>query len=233
MRFASRMYLPRMHAVIVGCSRVGGELAQALESRGYTVSIIDRDATSFEQRLHPGFHGKKLEGIGFDREILEEAGIREAEIFVSATRGDNTNIVSARIAKEHYEVPKVAALIYDPRRAEIYERLGISTVASVAWSTDQIMARVMPTSDNIEWTIGSGEVVVVGVPAPEAFIGMAVEELREPGRVAIVAMSRLGKTVVPEAKSVIQEGDFLHLAVVRSLLAEVSEKLLGKRESSH
>lgn len=227
------MYLRIMHAVIVGCSRVGGELAQALESRGYTVSIIDRDAKSFEERLHPGFHGKKLNGIGFDREILEEAGIRDAEIFVSATRGDNTNIVSARIAKEHYEVPKVAALIYDPRRAEIYERLGISTVASVAWSTDQIIARVMPTDDNVEWTVGSGEVVVIGTTAPEAYIGKPLEEVREPGKVTVVAMSRLGRTVIPETKTVIQEGDFLHLSVLRSILPDLLARLAMKKEHGH
>lgn len=222
-----------MHAVIVGCSRVGGELAHALESKGYTVSIIDRDAASFEQRLHPGFHGKKLEGIGFDREILEEAGIKEAEIFVSATRGDNTNIVSARIAKEHYEVPKVAALIYDPRRAEIYERLGISTVASVAWSTDQIIARVMPDPERVEWTVGSGEVVVIGIPAPSSLIGQPLDSLRESGKVSVVTLSRLGKTLVPDLRSVIQEGDFLHLAVLRSYVKELEAKLMNPRKEEH
>ncbi|HEX2179288.1 MAG TPA: TrkA family potassium uptake protein, partial [Actinomycetota bacterium] len=125
-----------MHAVIVGCGRVGAELAQVLEGRGYTVSLIDKDPNSFEQRVLPGFSGKKLVGMGFDQDILEEAGIRDAEIFASVTRGDNTNIVSARIAKEHYDVPRVVALIYDPRRAQMYERLGIQTVATVAWATD-------------------------------------------------------------------------------------------------
>lgn len=210
-----------MNAVIVGCGRVGAELAHALEERGFSVSIIDKDPTSFEHRLHPGFHGKRLEGIGFDRDILEEAGIKDAEIFVSATRGDNTNIVSARIAKEHYGVSHVAALIYDPRRAQIYERLGISTVASVAWATDQLLARILPKSEAVEWTVGSGDVVVIGLPAQKQMIGKPIEELREPLRVHVVALTRFGKTQIPDRKTVVQEGDFLHLSVLRSALSEL------------
>lgn len=222
----------RMHAVIVGCSRVGGELAHALEDRGYTVSIIDRDINAFEQRLHPGFHGKKVIGIGFDRDVLEEAGIRDAEIFVSATRGDNSNIISARIAKEHYEVEKVAALIYDPRRVETYERLGIQTVASVAWSTDQLLARLFPKAESIEWTVGSGEVVVVGVPAPAHLVGRPVDDLRQPGKMVVVAFTRLGKTQIPDVKTVIQEGDFLHLSVVRTEVASL-DAIISTEQESH
>ena len=224
---ARRLYSVLMHAVIVGCGRVGAELAQALEERGVTVSIIDKDATQFEHRLHPGFHGKKLEGIGFDRDILEEAGIKDAEIFVSVTRGDNTNIVCARIAKEHYGIQKVAALIYDPRRAQIYERLGITTVASVAWATDQILARVLPTAESIEWTVGSGEVVVVGIPASPPLIGKPIDDLREPLKVHIVALTRFGKTQIPDKKTIVQEGDLLHLSVVRTSLGDVMERLLS------
>lgn len=214
-----------MHAVIVGCGRVGAELAQALERRRYTVSIIDKDPNAFEQRVLPGFSGKKLVGVGFDQEILEQAGIRDASIFASVTRGDNTNIVSARIAKEHYNVPKVAALIYDPRRAQMYERLGISTVASVAWATDQILARVLPSGKSVEWTIGSGEVVVVGFPSPRAFIGRPVEDLRDPTKARVVALTRFGTTQIPDLKTLIQEGDMIHLAVARSALPEMEERL--------
>lgn len=225
------MYLGWVHAVIVGCGRVGAELAQALEARAYSVSIIDKDAQAFEQRLLPGFSGKKLTGVGFDQEILEEAGIRDAEIFVSVTRGDNTNIVAARIAKEHYNVPRVAALIYDPRRAQMYERLGISTVAEVAWATDQMLARVLPSAKSVEWTIGSGEVVVLGIPAPPGFIGKPIEDLRQPGKARVVALSRFGATQIPDLRTIIQEGDFIHLAVLRSALDEM-EKLFGFSETA-
>lgn len=212
-------------AVIVGCGRVGAQLAQDLEARGFQVAIIDTDKNAFEQRLYSGFSGKKVVGIGFDREVLERAGISGAEIFVSATRGDNTNIVSARIAKEHYRVPRVAALIYDPRRAELYERLGITTVATVAWATDQIMARILPSAKSVEWTVGSGEVVVIGVPAPSHYIGKSIEELREPGKLRVVALTRFGATQIPDLKTIIQQGDFLHLAVLRSALDEIEERL--------
>lgn len=200
-------------------------MAQAIETRGGTVSIIDRDPNSFEQRLHPGFHGKKLVGIGFDQDILEEAGIKQAAMFVSVTRGDNTNIVSARIAKEHYRVPKVAALIYDPRRVQIYERLGISTVATVAWATDQMLARVLPSTESVEWTVGSGEVVVVGIPSPESRIGQKLESLEIPGRVRVAALTRFGATQIPDSNAVIQEGDFIHLSVLRSSMSDVEEIL--------
>lgn len=214
-----------MHAVIVGCGRVGAELAQALESRDQSVAIIDSNRSAFGERLHPGFRGKQLYGIGFDRDILEEAGIREAGIFVSATRGDNTNILCARIAKEHFGVQRVAALIYDPRRAQIYERLGISTVASVSWATDQLLAKVLPSSEAVEWTVGSGEVVVMGVPAPVSLIGKPIEDLREPGKVHVMALTRFGKTQIPDFKTLVQEGDFMHLSVLRSALTEVDERL--------
>lgn len=214
-----------MHAVIVGCGRVGAELARALEGRGFSVAIIDKDEIAFEERVLPGFKGKKIVGVGFDRQSLEEAGIRDAEIFASVTRGDNTNIVSARIAKEHYNVSKVAALIYDPRRAQMYERLGISTVGTVAWATDQILARVLPTAESVEWTVGSGEVVVIGIPAPPPFIGRPIEDLRDPGKARVVALTRFGSTQIPDIKTIVQEGDFIHLAVQRSALSDLEEHL--------
>lgn len=219
-----------MHAVIVGASRVGAELAELLERRGYTVAVIDMDREQFDVRLYPGFHGKRVEGLGFDREVLEEAGVTEADIFVSATRGDNSNIVSARIAKEHYGVKKVAALIYDPRRAPIYERLGITTVSSVSWSADQLLARVVPSTETIEWTIGSGEVVVIGVPVPAQLVGKQASEVVIKGKMVIAALARFGETILPDPKTTLQEGDFLHISVLRSALSEMRE-VLGMTQS--
>ncbi len=225
------MYVDFVHAVIVGCGRVGAQLAQVLESLGFTVSIIDKDPHAFEQRLWGSdFSGKKLVGWGFDKDLLEEAGIKDAEIFVSATRGDNTNILCARIAKEHFGVPNVAALIYDPRRAQIYERLGIATVASVAWATDQLLSKVLPSSEAVEWTVGSGEVVVVGLPAPASLIGKPIEDLREPSKVHVMALTRFGKTHIPDLKTLVQEGDFMHLSVLRSALAEIDQRLKSLEE---
>jgi trk system potassium uptake protein TrkA len=210
--------------VIVGCGRVGAELADSLGQRGFTVSVIDKDELAFE-RLHPSFEGKTLVGPGFDRELLEEAGIREAEVFMAVTNGDNSNIVSARIAKEHYQVPKVAARIYDPRRAQIYGRLGIQTVATVAWTTDQVLARVLPIFESIESTIGSGEILIVGARAPKGLVGHKLAELNVPGQMSVTAYTRFGETVMPEAKTIVQEDDFLHLAVVRGAIDELRNRL--------
>ncbi|RIK05091.1 MAG: potassium transporter TrkA [Acidobacteria bacterium] len=215
-----------MHAVIVGCGRVGAELADALGERGYTVSIIDKDFAAFE-RLPSGFGGKTLVGPGFERSILEDAGIKNAEIFIAVTNGDNSNIVSARVAKEYYKVPKVAARIYDPRRAVIYERLGISTVAIVAWTTDQILSKVFPSAESIEWTPGSGEVVVLGIPAPDSMIGRPASELEIESKLSVVSVTRNGSTMIPNAKTYLQEGDFIHVAALRSMLGELDEMLFG------
>lgn len=214
----------------MGCSRVGAELAELLERRSFTVAVIDRDAKQFDIRLYPGFRGKRVVGLGFDREVLEEAGIKDADIFVSATRGDNSNIISARIAKEHYRVPAVAALIYDPRRARIYERLGITTVANVSWSADQLLARVVPSTESIEWTIGSGEVVVVGTPVPPELIGKPASRLNIPGKMTIAGLARFGETHMPDEKTTLQEGDFLHISILRSAVSDLESLLSGAEE---
>ena len=213
------------NAVIVGCGRVGAELAAALGTRGFQISVIDKNEKAFEQ-LHPGYKGKTLVGPGFDQELLERAGIQDAEIFIAVTNGDNSNIVCARIAKEYYEVPRVAARIYDPRRAQIYERLGIPTVATVAWTTDQVLAKVLPAADSMEWTIGSGEVVVVGIPVPAALLGKPLSELESPGKIRISALTRFGQTIIPDGRSIGQEGDFVHLSVLRTALPQLEEQLV-------
>jgi trk system potassium uptake protein TrkA len=216
-----------MHAVIVGCGRVGAELADALGQRDFSVAVIDKNATAFEH-LHPGFQGKTLVGPGFDRDILEQAGIREADVFIAVTNGDNSNIVCARIAKEHYGCKTVAARIYDPRRAQIYERLGIPTVATVAWTTDQVLARVMPAPQAILGTIGSGDVVAIGTEVPPEAAGARIAEINAPGKLLVTAVSRFGKTQVAEPQTILQEGDFLNLIIVRSELASVGAHLASR-----
>ena len=221
------MYRGIVHAVIVGCGRVGAELADTLCQKEFTVSVIDKKASAFEH-LHPGFQGKTFVGPGFDRDILEDAGIRQADVFIAVTNGDNSNIVCARIAKEHYGCKTVAARIYDPRRAQIYERLGIPTVATVAWTTDQVMARVIPAPQAILGTIGSGDVVAIGTEVPESAAGGRVGDLNVPGKIIITALTRFGKTQVPEPHTIIQEGDFLNLIVVRSELGNVGAHLASR-----
>jgi trk system potassium uptake protein TrkA len=203
---------------------VGSELATNLERLGHSVAIIDKVPKAFE-RLKPDFSGKKVVGFAFDREILEEAGIKEAQAFASVTSGDNSNILSARVTKEHYRVPEVVARIYDPRRAQIYQRLGIRTVATVRWTTDQILRSLFPDEVPVEYTVDNGEVVITSVPAPSELVGQTAAAIDIEGRRRVVAVSRFGVPRVPDAKLTVQEGDILHVSLVRGDLADLSEEL--------
>lgn len=213
-----------MHVVIAGCGRVGSELATNLERLGHSVALVDKNPKAFE-RLRHDFGGKKIVGWVFDRDALHEAGITEAEAFVSVTSGDNSNIVSARVAKEHFRVPHVVARIYDPRRAQIYQRVGIQTVATVRWTTDQILRFVLPEDVPVEYTVDNGEVVVTAINAPAEAVGHKAAEFDLEGQRRIVAVSRFGVPRVPDADLTIQEGDIMHIGVVRSALDTLDDDL--------
>src|SRR5438309_11075918 len=159
-----------MHVIVVGCGRVGSELAAELEAQGHTVAVIDKNRNAF-RRLPERFTGRAVLGFGFDRDHLEQAGIREADALAAVTSGDNSNILTARIARETYEIANVVARIYDPRRAAIYQRLGIPTVATVAWTTDQVRRRLLPDRVVSEWTDPSGEVSLIERRMPPAWAG--------------------------------------------------------------
>jgi trk system potassium uptake protein len=212
-----------VHVVIAGCGRVGSELATNLERLGHSVVVIDKKQTSFE-RLKQDI-GRRIVGFAFDREVLEEAGIREAEAFAAVTSGDNSNILSARVAKEHFKVPHVVARIYDPRRAQIYQRLGIQTVATVRWTTDQILRSLMPDEVPVEYTVDNGEVVVTAVPAPAEAIGKHTAAIDLEGQRRVVAVSRFGVPRVPDKDLTLQDGDVLHVAVVRGGLGDLSDEI--------
>ena len=220
-----------MHVVIAGCGRVGSELAGTLERLEHSVAVLDKSAKSFD-RLKGDFKGKRVLGLAFDREALEEAGIGEASAFASVTSGDNSNIVSARIAREHYRIPQVIARIYDPRRAQIYQRLGIQTVATVRWTTDQVMRHLVPEGLSVEQTIDNGEVVVAAIQAPAEAVGQSALALEVEGRRRVVAVSRFGVPRLPDKDLTIQEGDILHLSLVRGHTSEVVDEIkrVGKPE---
>src|SRR5918999_721142 len=178
-----------MHVVIAGCGRVGSELATNLERLGHTVTIVDKNAKAFE-RLKSGFAGRTVVGFVFDREVLEESGIKEAGAFAAVTSGDNSNILSARVAKEFYRVPQVVARIYDPRRAQIYQRLGIQTVATVRWTTDQMLRFLLPDQVPVEYTVDNGEVIITALPAPAGTVGKNALDLDQDGQRRVIALSR-------------------------------------------
>ena len=198
-----------MHVVVVGCGRVGSELAGALERQSHTVAIIDKRKEAF-RRLPKGFSGYRVVGFGFDRDTLEEAGVRDATAMAAVTSGDNSNIMAARVARETFEVDHVVARIYDPRRAMIYQRLGIPTVATVAWTTDQVLRRLVPGDAVADWTDSSGSVGLVERNLPAPWAGKKLSSLESPGEYSLALVTRLGKAQVARPDLVGQDGDILH-----------------------
>jgi trk system potassium uptake protein TrkA len=199
-----------MHVVIMGCGRVGSTLAHILEGLGHTVAVIDRNPEAF-RRLGPDFEGRRVTGFGFDRDVLHEAGIEKADAFAAVSNGDNSNIIAARVARETFGVENVAARIYDPGRAEVYQRLGIPTVATVRWTADQVLRRLVPHGAEPEWRDPTGGVVLAEVHVGERWIGHALRELEDASKARIAFLTRLGEALLPDAKTVVQEGDLVHV----------------------
>ncbi|MFD9974957.1 potassium channel family protein [Streptomyces sp. NPDC059017] len=199
-----------MHIVIMGCGRVGAALAQTLEQQGHTVAVVDQDPTAF-RRLGSGFGGRRVTGVGFDQDTLREAGIEEAGAFAAVSSGDNSNIIAARVAREMFGIENVAARIYDPRRAEVYQRLGIPTVATVRWTADQMLRRLLPSGAEELWRDPSGAVQLAEVHTSPAWIGHKVSRLQEETGVRVAFLTRLGEAVLPTSQTVLQEGDLVHV----------------------
>ena len=217
--------------MIMGCGRVGSSLARALERAGHEVAIIDQDETAF-RRLGASFEGRRVVGVGFDRDTLRQAGISDAYAFAAVSSGDNSNILAARVAREKFGVENVVARIYDPGRAEIYQRLGIPTVATVKWTSDQVLRRLLPQGHVPEYTDPSGRVVIAEMPVNPAWVGHRLFQLEEAvgGRVAYV--SRLGDGIIPTTDTVYQEGDLVHFSLERAHLAE-AERTLDAAPPAH
>jgi trk system potassium uptake protein TrkA len=201
-----------VHVVIMGCGRVGSSLANELESAGHSVAIIDQTREAF-RRLGANFNGRTVTGMGFDRDTLIEAGIEGAEAFAAVSNGDNSNILAARVARETYGVRNVVARIYDPGRAEIYQRLGIPTVATVLWTSDQILRRLLPEGSRSEWRDASGTIELCEMHIDSTWFGNPVTRIENvtPARVAFI--TRLGEGLIPNEHTVLQEGDLVHVMV--------------------
>lgn len=208
----------------MGCGRVGASLARALERSGHDVAIIDQDEAAFH-RLGHEFGGRTVTGIGFDRETLEAAEIEKAYAFAAVSSGDNSNVIAARVARETYGVDHVVARIYDPGRAEIYQRLGIPTVATVKWTSDQILRRLLPQGHVPELTDPSGRVVIAEVPVASSWVGQRLTRIEAATEARIAYLTRLGEGMLPARDTVYQAGDLVHLAVLRDRLSVV-ERIL-------
>jgi trk system potassium uptake protein TrkA len=200
-----------VHIVIMGCGRVGAMLARALEHRDHSVAIIDNNPDAF-RRLGPGFNGDKIEGYGFDQEVLEAAGISRAGAFAAVSSGDNSNIISARVARETFGIDNVVARIYDPGRAEVYQRLGISTVATVRWTVDQMVRRLLPPGAEPEWRDPSGRIRISVIAVPPAWVGRKVSDLESTGSV-VAFLTRLGQGRMASDITALQDGDLIHLVI--------------------
>lgn len=220
-----------MQVIIAGCGRVGAGLATMLDAKGHVVTIIDRDQRAF-RRLGGDFGGAALRGFVFDRSTLIKAGVEQADAFVAVTNGDNSNIVSARTARDHFGVATVVARIYDPRRAEIYERHGVTTIASASWTIDVVAGHLLDESGPVEATIGPGEgdVVVVAGDLPADDGPWEVETFSRQGRWQVAAITRTGQTTVPVPRQLIQGGERVHLVVQRTVLDDAEAFLAGFRE---
>ncbi|MGZ4677204.1 MAG: potassium channel family protein [Acidimicrobiia bacterium] len=213
-----------MHVVVVGCGRVGSELAGTLERQGHTVAIVDKKKDAF-RRLPKGFGGYRIVGFGFDRDTLVEAGVHDAGAVAAVTSGDNSNIMAARVARETFEVERVVARIYDPRRAVIYQRLGIPTVATVSWTTDQVLRRLLPGESPAEWTDATGGIGLVERDLPPVWAGKKLSGLEAPGSFTLAAVTRLGNAQVVRPDLVGQDGDVLHVMIELSALDQLEHRL--------
>jgi trk system potassium uptake protein TrkA len=204
-----------VHIVIMGCGRVGSTLTRSLEARGHTTAVIDTNPDAF-RRLGPGFAGITVTGMGFDRDVLIKAGIEHADAFAAVSSGDNSNIISARVAREQFRIENVVARIYDPGRAEVYERLGVPTVATVPWAADQVLRRLVPDGSEPAWRDQSGDVRLDLVYAPFTWVGHRIAELEAAASVRVAYLTRLGSGVIAHPDTVIQEGDYLSLFMLES-----------------
>lgn len=215
-----------MHVVVVGCGRVGSGVAAQLEEQGHTVAVIDRVPRQFD-RLPPDFKGATIVGSGFDREALDAAGARGAGALAAVTNGDNSNILCARIARENYGIVNVVARIYDPRRAVIYQRLGIPTVATVTWTATQVLRWLVPDDDSVEWRDTTGMLLLVERILPDHWAGRHLAELEDKGRIKVVSVVRANQPRVDVTSLIGQEDDVVQFVVLRESL-EALDELLAK-----
>jgi trk system potassium uptake protein len=226
------VYRRRVHIVIMGCGRVGSTIALSLESRGHSVAVIDQNADAF-RRLGPDFGGLTVTGIGFDREVLIASGIERAHGFAAVSSGDNSNIISARLARETFGVQRVVARIYDPKRAEVYERLGIPTVATVRWTADRMLRHLVPEGVAEVWRDPTSTVSIIEVPLHGDWIGRSVRSLEEAAGTRVAYLMRFGIGTLPTSSMLLQDGDQVFMLITDELVAPVTKVTGAAPEGGH
>lgn len=208
----------------MGCGRVGAALAHSLDVRGHDVAVIDQDPEAF-RRLREDFSGTRVKGVGIDREVLRRAGIEDAYAFAAVSSGDNSNIIAARVARETFGVERVVARIYDAARAEIYERLGVPTVATVRWAADQTLQHLLPEGSVPDYFDPSGRLVMAAVTVHAGWIGYRLTDLERHHEVRVAFVDRLGEAMIPTAQTVYQEGDVVHVLCPRAALPQLEVRM--------
>lgn len=216
-----------MKIILIGCGRTGAGLAQVLDTAGHAVSIVDADEHAF-RRLGPAFTGVRIVGVGFDQQILRQAGIDVADGVAAVTGNDEVNALVARLAGRIFRVPKVVARLHDPRKAQIYRRLGVQVVAPVDWGIHRTADLLTFSEVGALLSLGTGQVDLVEVELPHLLDGRPIEEVTAPGEVLPVAISRAGRTFIPTTGTTMRSGDIVHLAVVAASRGRLTS-MLGAR----
>ena len=213
-----------MKVIVMGCGRIGSQVSKLLDEQGHDVTVIDHDQNA-EGRLPKTFSGKLVKGLGFDRNVLLDAGIEQADAFVAASQSDNANLVAARTARNIFHVPRVVARLYDPRRAEIYKRLGLTTISSTTWGAERIYQVLSHTDLDVWETFGCGEVSLVHVEVTPQLAGRRLSQLNIAGEVMVVSITRQEAAFIPAPGTEFQDGDLLHLAVLTSSMNRLEDML--------
>ena len=215
-----------MKVIIMGCGRVGEQVARLMVDDGHTVTVIDYDAAALD-RLGADFKGRRVLGVGFDREVLLDAGIEDADAFAATSSSDNANIVAARIARHIFHVPRVVARLYEPSRAEVYQRLGLVTISSTTWGAQRIQELLTHRELDPVLTFGGGEAVVISIDTPPSWIGRAAKHINVPGEILVTAITRQDRALLPLSGTELQAGDVVHLTVRADALDRIAEWLGG------
>lgn len=208
-----------MHVVVMGCGRVGAALSESLYRIGHDVAVIDTDPLAFD-RLGFDFPCERIVGNGYHRDVLVRAGIERAGAFAAVTSGDNSNIIGARIANEIFGVDRVIARIYDAKRAQVFERLGIPTVATVPWTTDRLLHTLIHDAAPDRWRDPSGSVAIVALNPHEEWYGRRLSDLEAATGSRVAFLIRVGAGVLPDARTVLQADDQVFVAAVSGRVAE-------------
>jgi trk system potassium uptake protein TrkA len=210
-----------MKIIIAGCGRVGTGLAAVLSQNGHHITVIDKDPDAFAN-LGSSFSGQRIAGICFDRDVLMQAGIEQADGLAAVTDSDEANIVTAQVARQIFHVPKVVARVYDPRQAEIYRRLGLQIIATTSWGVSRIAEILSYSQLDSVLNLGNGEVDIIQSDVPALLVGRTVNDLTDIGEITVVAITRNNRAFLPTLGTVFEAGDRLYMAVRTTAMSRLN-----------